>query len=33
MEDNRVYTLVVTDEESRMSGIIRMHDLLQANVI
>lgn len=33
MEDNQVYTLVVTDEESRMSGIIRMHDLLQANVI
>tara|TARA_R100001039_G_C1843728_1_gene104293 strand:- start:334 stop:1314 length:981 start_codon:yes stop_codon:yes gene_type:complete len=33
MEDNRVYTLVVTDEASHMSGIIRMHDLLQANVI
>ncbi|MEX0740173.1 MAG: KpsF/GutQ family sugar-phosphate isomerase [Pseudohongiella sp.] len=33
MEDNRVYTLVVTDDELRMNGIIRMHDLLQANVI
>jgi len=33
MEDNRVYTLVVTDDDSRMSGIIRMHDLLQADVI
>lgn len=33
MEENRIYTLVVLDDSNRLSGIIRMHDLLQANVI
>ena len=33
MEDYQVYTLVVTDADDRLSGIIRMHDLLQANVV
>lgn len=33
MQDNSVYTLVVVDSNNRMSGIIRMHDLLQANVV
>lgn len=33
MEDYQVYTLVVTDAEGELSGIIRMHDLLQANVV
>lgn len=33
MQDNAIYTLVVVDSNNRMSGIIRMHDLLQANVV
>lgn len=33
MEDHRVYTLVVVDDDANMCGVIRMHDLLQANVI
>jgi arabinose-5-phosphate isomerase len=33
MEENRIYTLVVVDANDQLSGIIRMHDLLQANVI
>ena len=33
MEENRIYTLVVLDDSNQLSGIIRMHDLLQANVI
>ncbi|MDP2285794.1 MAG: CBS domain-containing protein, partial [Pseudohongiella sp.] len=33
MEENRIYTLVVVDADNQLSGIIRMHDLLQANVI
>ena len=33
MEENRIYTLVVVDNNEQLSGIIRMHDLLQANVI
>lgn len=33
MEEHRIYTLVVVDEQGNMAGIIRMHDLLQANVI
>lgn len=33
MEENRIYTLVVMDEHEQLSGVIRMHDLLQANVI
>lgn len=33
MEENRIYTLVVLDDNNQLSGVIRMHDLLQANVI
>lgn len=33
MEENRIYTLIVTDESGTLQGVIRMHDLLQANVI
>lgn len=33
MEENRIYTLIVTDESGALQGVIRMHDLLQANVI
>lgn len=33
MEEHRVYTLVVLDAHNQLSGVIRMHDLLQANVI
>jgi arabinose-5-phosphate isomerase len=33
MEDYRIYTLVVVNDAGKMTGIIRMHDLLQANVI
>lgn len=33
MEDYQIYTLVVVDNADRLSGIIRMHDLLQANVV
>ncbi|ALO46966.1 KpsF/GutQ family sugar-phosphate isomerase [Pseudohongiella spirulinae] len=33
MEDYRIYTLVVLDQQQQLAGIIRMHDLLQANVV
>lgn len=33
MEENRIYTLIVVDADDQLSGVIRMHDLLQANVI
>lgn len=33
MQENRIYTLIVTDAAQQLSGIIRMHDLLQANVV
>ena len=33
MEDNAIYSLVVTDAEGRLGGIITMHDLLRANVV
>lgn len=33
MEENRIYTLVVVDQSGSMTGIVRMHDLLQANVV
>jgi arabinose-5-phosphate isomerase len=33
MEENRIYTLVVLDNHQQLAGIIRMHDLLQANVV
>tara|TARA_R110002072_G_scaffold11196_2_gene50900 strand:- start:57820 stop:58794 length:975 start_codon:yes stop_codon:yes gene_type:complete len=33
MEEHRIYTLVVLDEGQQLAGIIRMHDLLQANVV
>jgi len=33
MEENRIYTLIVIDDTGALQGVIRMHDLLQANVI
>lgn len=33
MEENRIYTLIVIDDAGALQGVIRMHDLLQANVI
>lgn len=33
MQDNAIYSLVVTDTEGRLGGIITMHDLLRANVV
>jgi arabinose-5-phosphate isomerase len=33
MQDNEIYTLVVTDNNNEFCGIITMHDLLKANVV
>ena len=33
MQKSQVYVLIVTDSDHRLSGILRMHDLLQANVV
>jgi len=33
MQDNEIYTLVVTDTNDEFCGIITMHDLLKANVV
>jgi arabinose-5-phosphate isomerase len=33
MQENSIYTLLVVDAQERLVGIIRMHDLLQANVL
>ncbi len=33
MEENRIYTLIVVNDAGSPQGVIRMHDLLQANVI
>ncbi len=33
MQENSIYTLLCVDQDDRLSGIIRMHDLLQANVL
>ena len=33
MQDNEIYSLVVTDGNGAFSGIITMHDLLKANVV
>lgn len=33
MEDFRIYTLVVVDEDNQLAGVIRMHNLLKANVV
>ena len=33
MQENRIYTLIVVDDADALKGIIRMHDLLQANVV
>ncbi|MDT8427684.1 MAG: KpsF/GutQ family sugar-phosphate isomerase [Pseudomonadales bacterium] len=33
MQENHIYTLLVMDEQQELVGIIRMHDLLQANVL
>lgn len=33
MQENSIYTLIVVDSADTMQGVIRMHDLLQANVV
>lgn len=33
MQENKVYVLVVKDDKGSLQGIVRMHDLLQANVV
>jgi arabinose-5-phosphate isomerase len=33
MQENSIYTLLVVNAQDRLVGIIRMHDLLQANVL
>jgi len=33
MQDNQIYSLVVTDKYEKLAGLIKMHDLLQANVV
>ena len=33
MQKSQVYVLIVIDSDHRLSGILRMHDLLQANVV
>lgn len=33
MQETSVYTLLVVDQAQALSGVIRMHDLLQANVV
>jgi len=33
MQENSIYTLLVVDAGNRLTGIIRMHDLLRANVL
>ncbi len=33
MQENSIYVLVVLDHGNRLSGVIRMHDLLRANVV
>jgi arabinose-5-phosphate isomerase len=33
MQKSQVYVLIVTDSDNRLSGILKMHDLLQANVV
>lgn len=33
MQDSNVYVLIVKDENNRVAGIVKMHDLLQANVV
>jgi arabinose-5-phosphate isomerase len=33
MQVNSIYTLLVVDAQNKLTGIIRMHDLLQANVL
>ena len=33
MQKSQVYVLIVSDSDHRLSGILKMHDLLQANII
>ena len=33
MQESNVYVLIVKDNSDRVQGIIKMHDLLQANVV
>lgn len=33
MQENRIYTLLVVGDSDELKGVIRMHDLLQANVV
>jgi len=33
MQENSIYSLIVVDDDGALRGVIRMHDLLQANVV
>lgn len=33
MQDNKIYAVIVKDAQDRLSGVVKMHDLLQANVV
>lgn len=33
MQDKKIYALIVKDDNENLTGVIRMHDLLQANVV
>ncbi len=33
MQDSNVYVLIVSDNEQELAGVVKMHDLLQANVV
>ena len=33
MQDNAIYSLVVTASDGSLGGIVTMHDLLRANVV
>ena len=33
MQDSQIYVLIVKDNDAEISGIVKMHDLLQANVV
>jgi len=33
MQDSNVYVLIVIEEDGKLCGILKMHDLLQANVL
>jgi arabinose-5-phosphate isomerase len=33
MQESNVYVLIVRDDNGKIEGILKMHDLLQANVV